>query len=210
MKIGIVGAGQVGATLGKRFAAIGHQVVYGARNPGSADMATLLATHPGYAAAVRVDELAARCEVVFLAVPWMQVENAVAALGDLGGKILVDCTNPIGPDFTLALGTTDSGGEFVARLATNARVVKAFNTIGYEVMADPSFASGAAALTVCGDDPAAVAVASGLGAEIGFVPVSAGPLATARLTEPMAMLWINLALMRGLGRQFAFGLLDER
>jgi predicted dinucleotide-binding enzyme len=84
--------------------------------------------------------------------------------------------------------------------------VKAFNTVGFEIMADPDFGGRGATMLIAGDDESAKAVASDLARQIGFEPVNAGPLAIARLLEPMALLWINLALIQGYGTRIAFRL----
>ncbi|MCA9549459.1 MAG: MFS transporter [Myxococcales bacterium] len=132
---------------------------------------------------------------------------AVEAAGDFGGRPLLDATNPIGPGFALTHGHTDSGAEQVARWAKNAKVVKVFNTTGVENMAQPRYGDARAAMCLCGDDEAARVLAAGLAADLGFEPLDAGPLANARLLEPAALLWIDLALRRGQGRGFAFGVL---
>jgi 8-hydroxy-5-deazaflavin:NADPH oxidoreductase len=208
MRIGIVGSGNVGATLGKRFAAAGHQVAFGTRRPESPEMQEL-----AKAAGTRVtsnEEAARSSEVVVLATPWPATEAAVRGLGDLSGKILLDATNPLKPDLSgLEVGNTSSGGEMVARWAAGARVVKIFNTIGYNVMENPAFGDRAATLFYCGDDAGAKATARELAAGIGFEPVDAGPLTQARALEPLALLWVSLAYVAGQGREIAFQLMKR-
>jgi predicted dinucleotide-binding enzyme len=204
MQIGIVGSGNVGGTLGRRFAEAGHSVIFGARRPDSPEAQELARISGGRLAAPR--EAAQAAEVIVLATPWPATGQAVRGLGDLTGKILLDATNPLNATFdALDPGNTSSGGELVAQWAVGARVVKIFNTIGYNVMADPSFPGGPATLFYCGDDPAAKSVARDLAAEIGFDPVDAGPLSKARALEPLALLWIGLAF-GGHGREIAFRL----
>lgn len=145
---------------------------------------------------------------MLLATPWGAAQDALRAAGDLKGKILVDATNPLKPDFSgLALGHTTSAGEEVARWAPGARVVKAFNTIGAQHMTDPRIAGQRPSMFVCGDDPAAKQTVAGLAEALGFEPVDAGPLTQARLLEPLAMLWISLAYAHGLGTNIGFRLL---
>jgi 8-hydroxy-5-deazaflavin:NADPH oxidoreductase len=208
MRIGIVGSGNVGATLGKRFAAAGHQVAFGTRRPESPEMQELAKVA---GAQVTSNEEAARSsEVVVLATPWPATEAAVRGLGDLSGKILLDATNPLKPDLSgLEVGNTSSGGEMVARWAAGARVVKIFNTIGYNVMENPVFGDRAATLFYCGDDAGAKATARELAAGIGFEPVDAGPLTQARALEPLALLWVSLAYVAGQGREIAFQLMKR-
>jgi predicted dinucleotide-binding enzyme len=85
--------------------------------------------------------------------------------------------------------------------------VKAFNTVGFNVMADPSFGGSKAVLFYCGDDAGAKGVVAELASGIGFDAQDAGPLTQARLLEPFALLWISLAVMHGYGRGLGFQLL---
>jgi hypothetical protein len=205
MKIGIVGSGNVGGALGRRFAQQGHSVIFGTRRPDSPEAAELAAV-PGARVASQQDA-ARSAEIIVLATPWPATAGAVRALGDLKGKILLDCTNPLKPDLSgLELGTTTSAGEQVAQWAPGARVVKIFNTIGSNVMDNPAFPHGPATLFYCGDDAAAKSAARDLAAQIGFDPVDAGPLRQARVLEPLALLWVSLAF-GGMGREIVLGLI---
>jgi 8-hydroxy-5-deazaflavin:NADPH oxidoreductase len=140
-------------------------------------------------------------------VPWPAVDASLKTLGPLAGKVVIDATNPLTPDFSLAVGHTDSAGETVARLAPAARVVKAFNTTGFNNMADSRYPGGKLAMLVAGDDAEAKNIVLGLASDLGFDPVDAGPLAVSRYLESMAMVWIKLAITQGMGRDFGFALL---
>lgn len=204
MKIGVIGAGNVGGTLGKRFASAGHQVVFGSREPG-AEKTQKLVRDAGKAASAATLPEAARAEVILLATPWPATQEILAGLGDLSGRVLIDVVNPVLPDLSgLALGTNTSAGEQVAQWAKGAKVVKAFNTVGFNIMADPNLNGKKALLFFCGDDAAAKNTVKGLATDIGFDAEDAGPLRQARLLEPLAMLWISLAFAPGHGREFAF------
>ncbi len=208
MKIGIIGAGNVGSTLGRAWAAKGHEVVFGVRDPRGPKVQDLVKSTGGKGRAASPSEAAAHGEVVLLATPWGATQEALRAAGDLKGKILVDATNPLKPDLSgLALGHTTSAGEEVARWAKGAKVVKAFNTIGAQHMANPRFGSQSASMLICGDDAGAKKTVAALAEALGFDPVDAGPLAQARLLEPLAMLWISLAYAYGHGPDVAFKLL---
>jgi predicted dinucleotide-binding enzyme len=194
MTIAIIGAGNVGRTLGAAWQQAGHEVRYGVRIPSAEDE---LSSH----------DAAATAEVVVLATPWEAMKDAIRGCGDLNGKILVDCTNPLLPKLAgLAVGTTTSGAEMAASLAPGAKVVKAFNTVGFNVMANPAFGDRRATMFYCGDDSAAKRSVHQLAADCGFEPVDAGPLTQARLLEPFALLWISLAY-GGLGREIGFSLM---
>jgi 8-hydroxy-5-deazaflavin:NADPH oxidoreductase len=128
----------------------------------------------------------------------------------LSGKVLIDATNPLLPDLSaLSIGMNTSGGEQGASWASGARVVKAFNSIGFNVMENPKFAEGAALLFYCGDDAEAKRIVHQLASELGFDVRDAGPLKQARTLEPMALLWISLAYQQGYGRDFAFQLMKR-
>jgi 8-hydroxy-5-deazaflavin:NADPH oxidoreductase len=131
----------------------------------------------------------------------------VQGCGDLSGKIMIDCTNPLTPDIAgLEVGHRTSGGEQVATWARGARVCKAMNQIGAAMMDGPQL-PGRPVMFVCGDDDEAKSVTAGLVSELGFEALDVGDLSLARLLEPYGLLWIHLALRRGLGTNFGFGLL---
>lgn len=204
MDIAIIGAGRVGGTLGRGLAAAGHRVHY-ARRDADPTVPEALA-HAG-ATTGPTPAVVARSEAVILATPWSAAEAALGAVPDFGGRPLLDVTNPVGPGLALTLGHTDSGGEQVQRWAPTARVVKVFNTTGMENMADPRYPAGAAMMLACGDDAQAVDLALGLARDLGFDAHPFGALANARLLEPLALVWIRLAMVHGHGRSFALGLL---
>src|SRR6516225_784592 len=158
MKIAIIGAGNVGGTLGKRWAQAGHEVAFGARDPAEAKLATLVRDSGPSARAASVPEDVRQAAVVVLSVPWDNAGDALAAAGDLRGRILIDATNPVpltpeGLRQGLVIGHTTSGGEQVARWAEGARVVKAFNTTGWPNMADPVNGSQGFSMLLSGDEP---------------------------------------------------------
>jgi 8-hydroxy-5-deazaflavin:NADPH oxidoreductase len=207
LKIAIIGAGNVGSALGRRWAALGHDIVFGVRDPTREKYQGLVVQTGGRA---RLDGNGAACrgaDAVLLATPWPTTEAALQACGPLEGRILVDATNPLGADMRLLVGHTDSGGEQVARWSPGARVVKAFNTTGFNVMEDPVIGGRHAAMFLAGDDPAAKSVVADLATAIGFEAVDAGPLQSARMLEPLAQLWIHCAYRQGLTRDYAFHLI---
>ena len=205
MKIAIIGSGNVGGTLGRRWARNGHTVIFSSRHPESDEMKKLLGEAGPSASAGSVADAAGKCDVILLATPWPAARDSLAGAGNLTGKILIDALNPLRPDLTgLEVGTSTSAGEMVAQWASGAKVVKAFNTVGFNIMADPKLSGQGALLFYCGDDAAAKKVVHDLATELGFDAQDAGPLRQARLLEPLAMLWISLAFTPGHGREFAF------
>jgi 8-hydroxy-5-deazaflavin:NADPH oxidoreductase len=201
MRLAIIGAGSVGATLGKAWQRRGHDVTYGVRNPDDPKYGSLGAD------VTTNDRAAGDAEVVVLCTPWQSTRDAVQACGDLGGKVLIDCTNPLTPDFTaLEVGHTTSGAEQIAEWAPGARVCKAMNQIGAPMMDSPQLPQPPV-MFVCGDDDAAKTTTASLVGELGFETADAGDLTLARLLEPFALVWIHMALQRGFGTQWGLGVL---
>ncbi len=207
MQIGIIGAGNVGRALGEGWLKAGHTIRFSSsREPKR--LQELVTSLGANASAGTPAEAAVFGEVVVLAIPWPAASEALRAAGQLTGKIVIDCTNPVKADLSgLAIGHTTSAAEEIARQAPGARVVKAFNTIGAENMRSPRFGAERATMFICGDDPPAKSVTSRLATDLGLEAVDAGPLAAARLLEPLAMLWISLAVGQKLGTGIAFKLL---
>ncbi|HRQ42177.1 MAG TPA: NAD(P)-binding domain-containing protein [Chloroflexota bacterium] len=209
MKIAIIGTGSVGRALGAGWAQKGHAVIFGSRHPDEEKVRQLLEMAGANARAALPEAAAAEAEVVVLAVPGTAVATTIPTLGDLSGKILVDATNPIAPGLQLAVGHITSGAEQVAALASGAHVVKAFNTTGAENMADPIYQGEPITMFICGDDMAAKTAVSQLAQDLGFDVADVGDLSKARLLEPMALVWISLAMPQGMGRNIAFKLVKR-
>jgi 8-hydroxy-5-deazaflavin:NADPH oxidoreductase len=208
MKIGIIGSGNVGGALGIRWAQCGHSVVFGSRKPDSDEITQLVARAGASARAAALAEAAQKSDVLLLATPWPVAKEVLSGLGHLAGKIVIDATNPLLPQFSgLEYGTTTSGGEHVARWAKGAKVVKAFNTVGYNILENAAFGAERPAMFYCGDDVTTKQTVHQLAEELGFDGIDAGPLSQARLLEPFALLWISLALGQGHGCEIACKLL---
>lgn len=205
MNIAVVGTGGVGSALGMRWGSAGHRITYGSRSPGDSRVQQLVGKSGAGARAVPPSDSIHEADVILLAVPWPAARQNLAALGSLHGQILIDCSNPLLADFSgIELGHVTSAAEQIAAWAPGARVVKAFNTASVKVMLDPLFGSQPATMFYCGDDAAAKITVQQLIGDIGFDPVDAGPLASARYLEPLAMLYIHLAFRQGFGANCAF------
>lgn len=204
MNIGIIGSGNVGGTLGRRWAKKGHSVLFASRNPQSDEIRELLADSEGHATTGSVADALAHGEVLTLATPWPATEQVLKSAGDFNGKILIDAINPLLPDLSGLAVTNTSAAELIAQWASGAKVVKAFNTVGFNIMADPTFPDGKTAMFYCGDDKSAKQTVANLISDLGFEPFDAGPLTQARVLEPFALLWISLAFKCGYGKEIAF------
>jgi predicted dinucleotide-binding enzyme len=208
MRIAIIGAGSVGATLGRAWIKYGEDVIWGLRNPADPKHAALPRERVKAPA-----EAVKEAEVVVIATPWSSAEAAIRSLGSLAGKIVIDCTNPLGmgPDgLQLVLGFNTSAGEQVASWAPGAIVFKTLNTTGAGNMAKAAEYPVKPVMLVAGDDAGSKLRVMELVGKLGFEAVDAGPLKNARLLEPLAMLWIDQAMKRGRGRDFAFALMNMR
>lgn len=189
-KIGIIGDGNVGSALARGLKRAGHDV----RAVGNDK------------AAIR--DTASWGEVVLLAVPFGAIDDVVRAAGEaLGGKTLVDVTNALDANMSLAVGFTTSGAEDLQRKVPKARVVKAFNTVFAQHMDSGRLGDKPLTAFVAGDDAGAKKTVLELASGIGFDAVDAGPLKNARLIEPLALLNIQLGYAIGMGTQIGFKLL---
>lgn len=206
MGICIIGAGNVGMALGRAFTQKGESVVFGVPDPDK--YAGAVAALGSLARVTATATAIASTDLVILAVPHAAVRAIAQSVPDWQGKVLVDATNPLAPGLAgLTVGTDTSGAEELAKVARNARVVKAFNSTGAENMAHAAYPGGIPMMPVCGDDADARQRVMALATLIGFDAVDMGPLMAARYLEPFAMTWIHLAFRQGYGRQFAFAVL---
>lgn len=200
-RILIIGAGNVGSALGTNWLANGHDVRFAVPDPGN--------TKYSHLPSKRLERLTTYgdAQVVVLAVPYAAAVNALKALGDLAGIAVIDCSNPLkmGADgLILTIGHDTSGAETIAQAVPTAAIFKALNQTGAENMANSSDFAHAPMMFVAGDDEARKPLVMQLVGDLGFEAIDAGPLSAARLLEPLALLWIDLAMKHGHGRDFAF------
>lgn len=210
MNITFIGIGQVGSALAANLLKAGHNVTIAARDVHSESVRKARQSNPNLEALPTQAALRA-AEVVFLATPFPANADALAGL-DLSGKVLVDCTNPVGPGFTHGLQNRTSGAEEVQRLAPGARVVKAFTIYGFENFensAYPGYGSLRPAMLVAGDDPPAKATVAKLCEDLGWRPVDVGPLSSSLHLEHMTLLWIKMGRMQGKGSGFVWAMLER-
>lgn len=204
MKIAVIGAGRVGTALGENWRDKGHEVAYGVTDPAEQKNAGL-----GAGRALAVRDAASWAEVLVLATPWQAAESVCQAMGDVAGKIIIDCMNPLamGPrGLALSVGFSTSGAEQVQAWCPGASVFKSLNQTGFETMAAPGRMREKPIMLVAGDDANHKPTVLQLINDLGFEAIDSGPLVNARLLEPYAMVWIDLAFNRGMGRDFAFAI----
>ena len=210
MKIAILGAGNVGGTLGRAYASLGHNIFYGVQDPNAEKSQKLLESTGQGAKVGTVAEAVNFGEIIILSLPWGVTQTVLESIENFKGKIIIDCTLPIAADFSgLTVGHTKSGAEQVASWAKGAKVCKTFGQTGFETMADPRRFEGTPVMFVCGSDPASRSATVELVNELGFDGIDIGELSVARLLEPYGFLWVHLAYKVGLGRDIAFALLRK-
>lgn len=199
MQITFIGAGRVGAPLAAHLARAGHAVTLAEAEPGSPTVAAALARDARLRSAPLPAALQG-AEVVFLCTPFGALEALLPPLAPaLAGKIIVDCTNPVGPGLRHGLASARSGSAAVAALLPGARVVKAFSVYGAENLEDPGVPAGSPPpmMPLCGDEPAAKAAVSALISACGFAPLDVGGLEQALHLEHMTLLWVRMVRAGG-------------
>lgn len=196
MRIGILGSGLMGAKLGTIFARAGHAVTF-SYSHSARKLATLARDAGNGARAGTPLDAASDADVVLLAVYWSSVADVLAQAGDLAGKVVLTCMVPFDDaENRMAMPPSTSGAEELARMLPGSQIVCAFNTVPSEVLYGVAAGSGSGprpSLVCCGDDAAAMQTVRSLISDAGFDPVDAGPLRSARYTEPFAMLVARLA-----------------
>jgi predicted dinucleotide-binding enzyme len=197
MRIAIIGAGNVGGGLATGLVRAGHEVVFGVRDPDSEKTRAALKAAPG-SRATEPGPAAADADVVIFALRWDAVPPTVADLPDMDDRVVIDAMNRFSGD------PTRSTAQDLAELLRGAKVVKAFNTTGFENMSTAAGRSQKAVMFIAGDHPEANAVAASLAADLGFQPEDVGALTNAKPLEEMVKIW--LALTERHGRSIAFAL----
>lgn len=197
MKVAIIGTGNMGAGLASILAAASHEVIIGARDlvkaAALADKVGNAAIGGGIAAAVKL------ADVVILALPFSAVFEALRVT-DLAGKIVVDISNPISPDFKeLVVGHSTSAAEEIQKIIPAAHVVKAFNTIFAQLLASEARQGQTLQVFVAGDDASAKETVFALATSVGFEAVDAGPLRNSRYLEPIGEMNIHFGYFLGKG-----------
>ena len=190
--IAIIGTGNVAEALGPAFAAQGHRIVYGSRNPGSSKTQRLLGDTGEDATATSPEAAVKEADIVVLAVPGMMVADITRSLGDLSNKIIIDPTNPLKRKLmTFQHGVDTSNTQIIQEIAPDADVVKAFNTLNWKTMVDPSSAGGPVSIPLAGDSRRAKKTVAKLVEGMGLEPIDVGGVENARWLEGMLILWIN-------------------
>ena len=196
-RIAVLGAGRLGAAIATLAVRHGHRVAIASR---SEERLARLPRHPLVATTLCYRAALESSDLAFMAVAWEHMDAVVGSLTDARSGILVDCSNPEGPDGrSLVAGDGDSGGERLARRLPKLRVVKALNHVYAELLLADGAPTSAPTALFCGDDRYAKDAVRLLLSSWGFDPLDCGPLTSARYLEPVAMLMVELVRGQGWG-----------
>lgn len=201
MNLTVLGCGNIGGTIGKKWAQAGHTVAFGVRHPEEPGPRALVDSLGSRASLTTINDALPRGAAVLFAIPGSAVEQAVAEnSAALAGKIVIDATNKIGqqPVHNLAAFTAH---------APTARWYRAFNHLGWENFEDPRYGNEVADLFFCGAPGEPRAVVEGLIGDVGLRPVYVGGAEQADTVDALLRLWMALVRGQGLGRGVAFKML---
>jgi predicted dinucleotide-binding enzyme len=212
MRIAFIGTGNVGAPLADRLQKLGHQVFIAAHNPESKSVLEAFKRNSELIVKSLI-EAVQEAEIVFLATPFNAIETALAPVKSLlDGKILVDCTNPVGANLSHGLQSQISGSETVQEFVPNAHVVKAFTIYGFENFEDSTYAGYGdlkPAMLIAGNNQTAKEMVSSLCSQLGWEPVDTGKLSMSLHLEHMTLLWIQMARVQGKCSGFVWAMLQR-
>ncbi|WP_020559502.1 NADPH-dependent F420 reductase [Thiofilum flexile] len=211
MKIAFIGYGNVGAPLADHLQRLGHQVTLAAKNPESDSVQKAQAINPALQVAEPLQAVS-EASVIFLATPFQVASEALQQVqAALKGKIVVDCTNPVGAGLTHGLNNTQSGSEYLQAFIPNTALVKAFTIYGFENFQDNHFlnSSSKPAMLYCGNNKAAKETVGQLIEQLGWQALDTGELNQALHLEHMTLLWIKMVRLQGRSPHLVWAALER-
>ena len=211
MNITFIGCGNVGAPLADHLQKLGHHVTLAARDAQSDAVKKVQARNPNIDAAP-IEEAVQAAEVVFLATPFSANEQIIPPLADyLAGKILVDCTNPVGAGLSHGLNSVQSGAQQLQMFAPKAHVVKAFTIYGFENLENNHYPEYPVkpVMMYCGDTPESKSKVAHLIEQLGWQALDVGGLEQALHLEHMTLLWVRMVRLNGANPNMVWAMLTR-
>ena len=209
MKLAFIGIGKVGFALADNFQKKGHEIIIAHDNIKSESVIQAQTKNRNFTA-LPIQEAIDQVEMVFLATPFRANAEILAPL-DFGGKVLVDCTNPVGPGISHGLESKISGAEQVQEWAQHAKVVKSYTIYGYENLENPHFPDSDArpVMLIAGDDGEAKEKIKILNEDLGFESLDVGGLSQSLHLEHMTLLWVKMVRANGHHPHFTWAYLER-
>jgi predicted dinucleotide-binding enzyme len=204
MRVGVLGTGEVGRRLAAGLNSRDHEVMIGSRDPDKSELREWLSSDGAGVQAGTFREAAESGELLVLAVLGDAADDVIAQAGaeNFNGKVVIDAMNPL--DFSggfppkLSISGEDSLGERVQRALPDAKVVKAFNTIGNPYFVDPSFSQGTPTMLIAGDDEGAKQFVRDALADFGWSDTfDIGGIEGSRELEAICIVWVKIGGARG-------------
>ena len=209
MKLAFIGIGNVGFALANNLQKKGYKIIVANNNPDSESVRKALEKNPDFTA-MAIQEAVDSSDVIFLATPYQANKSVLEGIR-FNGKVLVDCTNPVGPGISHGLQSTKSGSEVVQEIAIDAKVVKAFTIYGFENFIDSSYPkyNVKPVMMICGNDDGAKITVSELIEVLGYFPKDTGNLSQALHLEHLTLLWVKMVRMNGHTPNFVWAYLER-
>ena len=202
MKIAVLGAGNIGGTLAKKWLAAGHDVIFGVRDSQSAKTRLALENTGGNLRAVSLQQALRFGQVILVSIPWGAVPGLLAEhAARLENKIVLDATN----NFS---GPVINNLALIHEKTPSAVLYRAFNSLGWEIFANPQIGTTQVDMFYTGPDGAQRPLVDNLIAEIGVRPVWVGDNDKATVVDNLGQLWVMLVFQRGMSRRIALKLLE--
>ncbi|MFZ0547041.1 MAG: NAD(P)-binding domain-containing protein [Candidatus Promineifilaceae bacterium] len=204
MKIAVLGAGNIGRTLGLKWAAKGHEVIFGVRDVNAPKVKAILSQAGEHASAASVESAVSTGEVVVFAIPGRVMDETVGLISaQLAGKIVIDATNNVGA------AVLNNLSAFITHSA-DVQYFRAFHSLGWENFDNPMVGGMPVDLFYCGDSGEAQTAVDGLIADIGLRPIYLGGREQLTAADGLTRLWFALVMGQGHSRRLVFKMLEDK
>jgi predicted dinucleotide-binding enzyme len=209
MKLAFIGIGNVGFAIANNLQKKGHKIIVASNDENSQSVQKALKENSNFSL-MNIQTAIDEAEVVFLATPF-QANEAILKSVKFNGKVLIDCTNPVGMGISHGLNSEISGSEKVQEWAPDAKVVKAFTIYGFENFIDSNYPNYSVkpVMLIAGNDLAAKSVVLNINSDMGFQTLDTGNLDQALHLEHMTLLWVKMVRRDGHHPNFVWAMLEK-